>query len=108
LTGFFGVGGGFLIVPALVLVLGVPITAAVGTSLVVITGASIAALAVHVKALHIPWEVTAVFTATAMVGAPLGARLTKDASSRRLSTLFAVLATAVAALLLVANPPYLP
>ena len=107
LTGFFGVGGGFLIVPALVLVLGVPITDAVGTSLIVITVASIAALAVHVTAVHIPWAATAAFTATAMVGALLGTRLSKNATSRRLTNLFAALAVAVAALLLAANAPAL-
>jgi uncharacterized protein len=105
LTGFFGVGGGFLIVPALVLVLGVPITDAVGTSLIVITVASIAALAVHVTAVPIPWAVTAAFTATAMLGALLGTRLAKGATSRRLTNLFAALAVAVAAFLLVANLP---
>jgi len=105
LTGFFGVGGGFLIVPALVLVLGVPIANAVGTSLIVITVASIAALAVHVTAVHIPWAVTAAFAATAMLGALLGTRLAKDATPRRLTNLFATLAVAVAAFLLAANLP---
>ena len=47
LTGFFGVGGGFLIVPALVLVLGLPMRAAVGTSLLVIAINSAAALLGH-------------------------------------------------------------
>jgi uncharacterized membrane protein YfcA len=45
LTGFFGVGGGLLIVPSLVLLLGVPLTLAVGTSLLVIALTSAGALA---------------------------------------------------------------
>ena len=47
LTGFFGVGGGFVIVPALVLLLGLPITPAIGTSLAVIALTSASALAAH-------------------------------------------------------------
>ena len=47
LTGFLGVGGGFLVVPALVLALGLPMGYAIGTSLVVITITSAAALAVR-------------------------------------------------------------
>lgn len=47
LTGLFGVGGGFLIIPALVLLLGLPMTVAVGTSLVIIVINSVAGFTAH-------------------------------------------------------------
>jgi uncharacterized membrane protein YfcA len=62
LTGFFGVGGGFVIVPALVLLLGLPLTLAVGTSLLVITLSSAAALAAHLASGSIDWAVALIFT----------------------------------------------
>ncbi len=61
LTGLLGVGGGFLIVPALTLVLGLPMAATVGTSLVIIVINSIAGFAAHLGDLHIDWAVTAAF-----------------------------------------------
>ena len=57
LTGFFGIGGGFVIVPALVLLLGLPITLAVGTSLLVIALTSGAALAAHLASGSIDWTI---------------------------------------------------
>jgi uncharacterized membrane protein YfcA len=57
LTGFFGIGGGFVIVPALVLLLGPPITLAVGTPLLVITLTSGAALAAHLASGSIDWTI---------------------------------------------------
>jgi uncharacterized protein len=62
LTGFFGVGGGFVIVPALVLLLGLPPTLAVGTSLLVTALSSAAALAAHLASGSIDWAVALIFT----------------------------------------------
>jgi len=69
LTGFFGVGGGFVIVPALVLLLGLPLTLAVGTSLLVITPTSAAALAAHLASGTVDWAIALTFTAGAIAGA---------------------------------------
>ena len=62
LTGFFGVGGGFVIVPALILVLGFTMPEAVGTSLLVITINSLVALATRLQAGVIEWDVVVPFT----------------------------------------------
>ena len=76
LTGFLGVGGGFLVVPALVLALALPMTYAVGTSLVVITLTSAAALAVRAGVGTAPdWGLVAALTAASAAGGIAGARL---------------------------------
>ena len=76
LTGFLGVGGGFLVVPALALALALPMQYAAGTSLVVITMTSAAALAVRAGTGATPdWTLVATLTAASAVGGFAGARL---------------------------------
>jgi uncharacterized membrane protein YfcA len=76
LTGFFGVGGGFVIVPALVLALGFPMAAAVGTSLLVISINSATALAARLGGhLHLDWPLLAGFTGAAIAGSLAGNRV---------------------------------
>ena len=97
LTGFFGVGGGFAVVPALVLALGFSMPVAVGTSLLVIAVNSAAALAVRLgHGVHLDWGLLAAFTAAAVVGSLLGGRVASRVSPARLSTAFTVLLVAVA------------
>ncbi|MGZ4493687.1 MAG: sulfite exporter TauE/SafE family protein [Nocardioides sp.] len=97
LTGFLGVGGGFLVVPALVLALGLPMEFAAGTSLVVITITSAAALAVRAgTGTHPDWGLVALLTGAAVVGGYLGARLAARADTSRLQTAFTVLLVLVA------------
>lgn len=97
LTGFLGVGGGFLVVPALVLALGLPMASAVGTSLVVITITSASALAVRAGAgLHPNWGLIALLTAVAVLGGWAGARLTARADTSKLQAAFTVLLMLVA------------
>jgi len=97
LTGFLGVGGGFLVVPALVLALGVPQRIAGGTSLVVIAVTSATALAVRGGAGAAPdWPLVAVLAATAAVAALAGVRLAGRVDTRLLSRLFAALLVVVA------------
>ncbi len=83
LTGFFGVGGGFVIVPALVLALGFTMPEAVGTSLLVITINSAVALTTRLQAGSIEWHVVIPFTVASLIGVMIGSRLahTRDASS---------------------------
>jgi uncharacterized protein len=86
LTGFLGVGGGFLVVPALVLALGLPMGYAAGTSLVVITITSASALAVRAGAgAHPSWGLVTLLTVVAVAGGWAGARLTArtDTSNSR-------------------------
>ena len=69
-------GGGFVIVPALVLALGFEMPAAVGTSLLVIAINSAAALAVRLGGhVHLDWPLLGVFTAAALAGALAGNRV---------------------------------
>ena len=97
LTGFLGVGGGFLVVPALVLALGLPMEFAAGTSLVVITITSAAALAVRAGSGSNPdWGLVGLLTVAAVVGGYLGARAGARVDTGRLQTAFSVLLLAVA------------
>ncbi|KMO68505.1 Sulfite exporter TauE/SafE [Mycolicibacterium chlorophenolicum] len=75
-TGLVGAGGGFLVVPALALLGGLPMPVAVGTSLIVIAMKSFAGLAGYLSSVHIDWGVALAVTAAAVVGALIGARLT--------------------------------
>lgn len=75
-TGLVGAGGGFLVVPALALLGGLPMPIAVGTSLVVIAMKSFAGLAGYLSSVTIDWRLAAMVTAAAVVGALIGARLT--------------------------------
>ena len=97
LTGFLGVGGGFLVVPALAVGLALPLTHAAGTSLVVITITSAAALAARADVGSTPdWTPVLVLTATSAVAAVLGVRLAARTETRLLSAAFTVLVLAVA------------
>ena len=97
LTGFLGVGGGFLVVPVLVLALGLSMDLAAGTSLVVITLTSAAALAARAGLGATPdWGLVAALTAASVVGGLLGARLADRLESSYLATAFTILVVAVA------------
>jgi uncharacterized membrane protein YfcA len=102
LTGVLGVGGGFLAVPALVDVLGLRMRAAVGTSLLVITVNSLAALAMRAgTADGLDWAVMGPFAGAAILGAWDGRRLSARLSGRTLQRAFAFALLAVAGFMLV-------
>lgn len=96
LTGLFGVGGGFVIVPALVLALGFSMPAAVGTSLLVIIINSAAALATRLGAGDIEWAVALPFTAAGLIGVWLGGRVANHVPAERLTDWFTWLLIGVA------------
>lgn len=97
LTGFLGVGGGFLVVPALLMALALPMEYAAGTSLVVITITSLAALAVRAgTGTHPDWTPVAILTAASALAAMAGARLAHYMDTSRLQAAFTVLVLAVA------------
>jgi uncharacterized membrane protein YfcA len=75
-TGLVGAGGGFLVVPALALMGGLPMPIAVGTSLVVIAMKSFAGFAGYLSSVAIDWRIAGMVTAAAVLGALVGARLT--------------------------------
>ena len=103
LTGVVGVGGGFLIVPALVLFSGVPIKRAVGTSLLVIALNSASGFVAHAGHVNIDWSYTATFTAIAIAGVFFGSAAVPFASQRALKRSFALLLVAVAGFVLLQN-----
>ena len=75
-TGLVGAGGGFLVVPALALLGGLPMPVAVGTSLIVIAMKSFAGLGGYLSSVQIDWALALAVTAAAVVGALAGARVT--------------------------------
>jgi uncharacterized protein len=103
LTGFLGVGGGFLIVPALTLLAGLPIHAAIGTSLLVIAANSAAGVLGHLRQGEMPLGLTAAFTASAALGALAGVRLASSLDAARLRRAFAVFVILVGLFLLAKN-----
>jgi uncharacterized protein len=109
LTGFFGVGGGFALVTALVLVLSFPMPVAVGTSLLVIAVNSATALAARAAAgtPQLDWGVVLAFTGAAVVGSLAGGQLAARLEPRHLTRAFAVLLLAVAAYTAVRSVPTL-
>jgi len=97
LTGFLGVGGGFLVVPALILALALPMEYAVGTSLVVITLTSAMALGVRVGVGSTPdWGVVLALTIASVAGSQFGARLAARTDTTRLSAAFTLVVLGVA------------
>jgi len=100
LTGFLGVGGGFVIVPALVLSLRYDMPTAVGTSLLVISLNSVVALLARGGHESFTWSVIVPFTLAAIAGSSGGKRVADKVSGASLTRAFAVLLLAVAAYLL--------
>ncbi len=105
ITGMVGAGGGFVIVPVLVLLVGLPMATAVGTSLLVITVQAGAGLAGHLQHATINWPLAVAVTALAMAGSLAGARLAGRIPAQLLRTGFGWFLTAMATLVLVQQSP---
>ena len=97
LTGLFGVGGGFLIIPALVVLLGLPMTVAIGTSLVIIVVNSAAGFLAHAGDADLDYQVAGAFTVAAVVGSLAAAKVARRLPADRLRHWFAYLVFVVAA-----------
>ncbi len=91
LTGLVGVGGGFLYVPALVLLGGLAMKDAVGTSLILIITSCVAGFVSYLGTVHLDWLATGLFTGLAIVGVAIGSRLTGIVPQAALRRGFAVL-----------------
>jgi hypothetical protein len=96
LTGLLGVGGGFLIVPALALVLGLPMAVTVGTSLFIVVINSLAGLAAHLGEMHFDWAVIGAFAAAAMAASLVAGRFSRHLPETTLKRGFAGLVLLVA------------
>jgi uncharacterized protein len=103
LTGLVGIGGGFLVVPALVLFGHLNMRRAVGTSLVVIVMNCASGFVGHLGHASIPWRFAGLFTAVAVGGILVGTHLTRFASPTALKRGFAVFLLVAGAAMLVKN-----
>jgi len=102
LSGFFGIGGGFLIVPGLVAATGMPMLQAVGTSLVAVTAFGLTTAGSYAASGFVNWPLAAVFVAGGVAGSLVGARAAIGLARRRgmLTKVFAGIILAVAAYML--------
>jgi len=105
LSGFFGIGGGFLIVPALMLATGMPIMNAVSSSLVAVTAFGLTTAASYAWSDLVSWDLAAVFIAGGIVGGLGGSASARHLSGRRgaLNTVFAGVIVVVALYMLGRN-----
>ncbi|USI78630.1 sulfite exporter TauE/SafE family protein [Sphingopyxis sp. USTB-05] len=100
-SGFFGIGGGFLIVPGLIASTKMPILNAVGTSLVAVTAFGLTTAMSYAMSGLVDWTLAAIFIVGGLVGGVAGARAARKLSSRgTLTMIFAGLIFAVAAYML--------
>jgi uncharacterized protein len=109
LSGFFGIGGGFLIVPALMLATGMPIMNAVSSSLVAVTAFGLTTAASYAWSGLISWGLAGLFVAGGIAGGLLGTRSARLLSARRgaLNIVFAAVIIAVALYMLARNISFL-
>ncbi len=105
LTGILGVGGGFLIVPALVMLVGMPMHQAVGTSLIVITMNSLSGFLGHLTGMTLDIPVILIFIAAGVIGTFAGSRLGKRLDATLLRKSFALFVIGLAVFLLYDNLP---
>ena len=105
LTGVLGVGGGFLVVPALVMLVGLPVQVAVGTSLVVIAMNSAAGFLGHAGAATFDPAMMLVFVTAGLVGTFAGTKISRRISSSKLQKAFAGFVVLLAFFLLYDNLP---
>jgi hypothetical protein len=103
LSGFFGIGGGFLIVPGLMLATGMPIVCAIGSSLVAVTAFAATAALNYAASGLVDWRLAVVFLAGGVLGGLPGGYVACRLGSRRgaLNVVFAGIITAVAFYMLV-------
>lgn len=104
-TGLVGAGGGFLIVPTLTLLVGLPMTIAAATSLLVITINSLAGLSGHLLNTSVDWPIVLFFTAGTVAGSLVGVRLADRIPERALRRGFGVFVLAIGALVLTQEIP---
>jgi uncharacterized protein len=92
-SGFFGIGGGFLIVPGLILATGMPLTSAIGTSLVAVAAFGAATAASYAVSGLVDWWLAGLFVFGGLIGGVAGMQLGKILAARKqaLNTVFASL-----------------
>lgn len=105
MSGFFGIGGGFLIVPALMLATGMPIMNAVSSSLVAVTAFGMTTALSYAWSGLVSWGLAGLFVAGGIAGGLLGTRSARHLSERRgaLNIVFATVIIVVAIYMLLRN-----
>ena len=103
LTGFFGVGGGFVIVPALVLLFRLPMSVAAATSLLIIAVNSVMSLAARADTAHFDWRIIVPFTIAAMAASLAGKLIAGRLPDKILTRAFAVMLIAIGMFVAVQN-----
>ncbi|MGF1589110.1 MAG: sulfite exporter TauE/SafE family protein [Pleurocapsa sp.] len=101
LTGFVGVGGGFAIIPALVLLGGIPIKEAIGTSLLIITFKSATGFLGYLNQVNIDWHLMLTFTAVASLGVIWGAYFSGKIQGAKLQQAFGYFLIAISIFILI-------
>jgi hypothetical protein len=101
LTGFVGVGGGFAIIPALVLLGGIPMKEAIGTSLIIITFKSMTGFLGYLGQVNLDWNLMISFAIAASLGTITGAYLTRFIEAKELQKAFGYFVLAVGIFVLI-------
>lgn len=104
-TGLVGAGGGFLIVPALTLLGGLPMAVAIGTSLLVIAMKSAAGLGGYLLSVQLQWPIVLAFTGAAVAGSFIGTMLADRIPEHALRKGFGIFVLAMGALVLTQEIP---
>lgn len=103
LTGFFGVGGGFLIVPALMMLMEFPIRLAIGTSFLIIAFTSMGGVVGHLNVAHLDVILTGFVLIGSLLGLALGSQVSRKIPSHRLRRGVALLIGGIGILLIIDN-----
>jgi uncharacterized membrane protein YfcA len=103
LAGFLGVGGGFLVVPSLVLFLRIPIKSATGTALLIIAANSALALYGHRHSLDIDWVLLLELVTPALLATYLGVKLTEKLSAQQIRKVFSVFVILLGVVMVASN-----
>lgn len=103
LTGFFGVGGGFVIVPALALVLGFPMRMAVSTSLLIIALVAVGGFVGHLQTGQVDWPLTGLLLLGSAIGMTGGSWIAHQVSPASLARSFAAISIGVAIVMMIHN-----
>ncbi len=107
LSGFFGIGGGFLVAPGLIAATGMPLLSAVGSSLVSVTAFGLTTAINYALSGLVDWRMAAIFVAGGILGGFFGGRATQALANknRLLAQVFAVIVAAVGIYVMVRNIP---
>jgi hypothetical protein len=100
-SGFFGIGGGLIVVPILISIVGLPMHIAVATSMLTMIFTSVSGASTHIMLGHVLLEYTAPILLGVVIGAQLGARTAKRLRSVSLERVFALVVFGIGVLLII-------